>query len=64
MTNPLQPQYKVISYALGTYKVFIESVGVETLILFEIEYAIAFFNSRKHSEEESSPPMPIISPNN
>ena len=45
---PTALRARVISYALGVYKVFIESVLVETskgLIQLEIERASAFFNS-------------------
>ena len=41
---------RVVIYALGAYKVFIESVVVETqkwLIRLEIERPSALFNSRK-----------------
>ena len=45
---PTALRARVVSYALGAYKVFIESVVVETskrLIQLEIERASAFFNS-------------------
>ena len=45
---PIALRARVVSYALGAYKVFIESVVVETskgFIQSEIERASAFFNS-------------------
>jgi hypothetical protein len=50
MTNPPSTalRAKDVSSVLGTYKVFIESVVIETskgLIQLEIESASAFFNS-------------------
>ena len=46
--SPVDLKATVVSYALGAYKAFIESVVVETskgLIQLEIERASAFFNS-------------------
>ena len=45
---PTALRERVVSYALGAYKVFIETVVVETskeLIQLEIERASVFFNS-------------------
>jgi hypothetical protein len=47
-TLPTDLRAKVVNYALGAYKAFIESVVVKTskeLIQLEIERASAFFNS-------------------